>query len=175
MRPESQRGVPDDEPRVVRPLGEARDVRELGVRRDERRPRVPDMLEQQLEQRDARHRAAADQHAAAAQLGGGTLGKQHDAAHGTVARDREVGQQQILTRVARILDRRDHADVERARRHLRIERAGHAIHDLRVQRHHAAVDRSVDGIAVDVGNPADAHHAALSRGEPPSSNVRRML
>ena len=56
----TQRGVADDQPRVVRLVAEPRDVGQLRIAGDERRPRVPHVLEQQLEQRDARHRAAAD-------------------------------------------------------------------------------------------------------------------
>ena len=48
---------------------------------------VPHVLEQQLEQRDARHRAAADDHALSVELRGRAAREQHDALHRAVAGD----------------------------------------------------------------------------------------
>ena len=90
-------------------------------------------------------------------LGCGALREEHDAAHGSIARDGEVRQQEVSLRVARVLNGGDHTDVERAVRHLRIERAGDTVDDLALDRNDAPIDCSVDRVAIDVGDPADAH------------------
>ncbi len=87
---------------------EARNVGELGVARSEHGPRVPDVLEQEPREGDARHRAAAD---SSTRRPGERLGghprEEHHTAHGSVAGDREIGEQEVARRVARVLDRGD--------------------------------------------------------------------
>src|SRR5437870_13326383 len=92
-RPEMERGVADDEPRIVILVAELLDVRQLGIRRDERRLGVPDVLEEELDESDTGHRALADEDSSAVQLRRGALGEEDDAPNGAVAGDREIGQQ----------------------------------------------------------------------------------
>ena len=65
-------------------------------------------------------------------------------------------------RVAEALHRRDDGDVERPLGHHAIERGGHPIHQLCIDRHDPPVHRPIHGEAVDVGDPAEPHAAATS-------------
>src|SRR5207244_13442644 len=94
-RPEMERGVADDESRVVVLVAELLDVGQLRVRGDERRLGIPDVFEEELDERDTRHRALADEHSPSVKLRRGALGKQHDASNRTVAGNGEVREQQI--------------------------------------------------------------------------------
>jgi hypothetical protein len=55
---------------------------------------------------------------------------------------------------ARVLDRRDDADVQLTARHLRVELGRDSGDQLRVEPDDSGVDGSVDGIAIDVRNAA---------------------
>ena len=120
-RPEMQRRVADDQPRVVllSPKRATSVARRCSGRRPASRP-----TRSRTAARAARRWSSSSGSPArgAVQLRRGALGEQHHAAHRTVAGDREVGQQQILRRVARVFDRRDDADVERARAPSRVQR-----------------------------------------------------
>src|SRR5436189_2083835 len=67
---EDQCGIADYQSRVRVGPAFFFDVADLGIAGDELRARTPDVLEQQLEQCDARHRASADDDAATRELGG---------------------------------------------------------------------------------------------------------
>ena len=80
------------ESRVVRFAIEDGDVGNFGIPSDKLGAGVPDILEQELEQRDTRHRASAHNHALPTQLFGRPSGEQHHALNRSIARNREIGQ-----------------------------------------------------------------------------------
>src|SRR6476646_9328929 len=69
---EHECGVTDDEPGIGVVVAGLYHVANLGVAGKEARPGAPDILEQQLEQRDAGHRAATDDYVTRAELTGRT-------------------------------------------------------------------------------------------------------
>jgi hypothetical protein len=138
---------------------DARDVGELGVPRGEVRLRLPHVLEEELRERDARHRAAREEYALAGELLRGDAREEHHAAHGPVRCDAEIGQEQITRRVARVLDRGDDADVELPLGHERVQLTRISGYERArgSEGNDAAIDSSVDREAVDVANAPDAH------------------
>src|SRR4051794_14619778 len=96
--------ITNDQPGIVLSIAELLDIRELGVGGNERGLSVPHVFEQQLQEGNTRHGALADEHSAALQLRRRTLREEDDAAHWSVAGDREVREEQVSLGVTRVLD-----------------------------------------------------------------------
>ena len=158
-RAQHERGVSNYEPGVYIFVSRICDVAHFSVTRYETRTRVPDILEQQLEQRDTRHRASADDDVTTGELGCGSRGEQHHRADGAVAGNSQVGKEQVALRIARVFNGGDNADVELTVRHAMIEIGRHSIDEGRVEMDDAPIDCPVNRIAVDVGNAAYLHCA----------------
>src|SRR5262249_37892478 len=91
---------------------------------------------------------------------------EHHAVHRAVAGNGEVREQVIGRRVARVLHRRDDRHVQLSGGEQVVElRRGPADH-VRCDRNQATVDRGVDRITIDPGNPTDPEpaHAACTTG-----------
>ena len=99
-------------------------------------------------------------------------GEERHAVHRAVAGDGEVGQQVIRRRVPGVLDRGDDAHLQLARGEQVVELGRGAGHQLRRHAHQAPVDRAVDRIAVDPGNPAEPHAACTTGSAAPAAQRR---
>src|SRR5207244_5111439 len=83
--------------------------------------------------------------------------EQRHTAHRTVAGNREVGEQDVVARIAGVFDRTDHGEVQLPRREQIVELRRRAGYELRRERGDAPVDGSIDRVAVDVADPTQSH------------------
>ena len=109
--------MPDRRSRAARRAARGRRPRcrsTSASRGDEPGTRVPHVREQQLEQRDARHRAVPT--ITRGRRARRRRAEQHHASHRAVAGDREIRRSRYaVVRIARVLDARHDADIELAR------------------------------------------------------------
>src|SRR5689334_12004214 len=105
---------------------------------------MPNVLKQQLEQRDTGHRATTHKNIPSAELARRSTREEHDRANRTIARNRQVGQQYVAHRIACVFDSRNDADIELARRHATIEIGWYAVDQFRIETHHTPIDRPID-------------------------------
>src|SRR6476620_11636088 len=90
-----QSSIANYEPSIMFFRVETSDIADLRICRRKNRMSMPHVLEQKLQQCNARHGAATHEHFSPGELSCRPLREQHHASHRTVARNCEVGQKQI--------------------------------------------------------------------------------
>ncbi len=157
-----QGGVTDHQHRVVRQALQCSEVGCLSAGRHEIRRDLPDMPTQELQQQMRCPRRRSPQHGGAVQLGERSLTEERHGVDCPVARDREVGEQELRSRVAGILDRRHHTHVEFAGGKQIVELSGCRRHDRLRRRHDTTIHARVDRGGIDPRYPAEPHAACTT-------------